>query len=350
MKKRSKIFMSLMLALVISLSTFTIALAASISNGNFETGNLNGWQRTQSGYGQWVAYSGTSLPMSMYVGSFYAPPEGSNAAATSQTGPSMQILYQDLVLEPEYYHELSFWLYYENYGGIFYTPNTLLTNTLNQQYRIDLVDPNAPITSVSPGDVLATLFRTEVGDPPSMAPTKVTFNLDSYAGQTVRLRFAVTDTLYYFAGAVDDVQIESELINLPPDTSGAYADKDCIWPPNHKMVDVGIEGVTDPDGDPITLTIVSITSDEPVNDSGDGNQTPDADGIGTDVATVRAERSGNGDGRVYVVSFIAEDGNGGVSEGSVAIGVPHDKSGKDCSAVDSGQDYDATQSDDQFTP
>ena len=347
MKKRSKIFMSIMLALVISLSTFTIALAAAISNGDFETGNLNGWQKTQSGYGQWVAYSGTSLP---YVGSFNAPPEGSHAAVTTQSGPSMQILYQDLVLEPGYYHELSFWLYYKNYSNRFVTPNTLLTNTTNQQYRIDLVDPTAPITSVSPGDVLTMLFRTEVGDPLSMAPTMVTFNLDAYAGQTVRLRFAVTDTSYHFAGAVDDVRIESELINEPPDTSGAYADKDCIWPPNHKMVDVGINGVTDPDGDPVSLTIVSITSDEPTDSSGDGNHAPDAYGIGTNIATVRAERAGDGDGRVYVVNFIAEDGNGGVSEGSVTIGVPHDKSGKDCSAVDSDQDFDATQSIHPFSP
>ncbi|MFC2024831.1 hypothetical protein ACFLTG_00230 [Chloroflexota bacterium] len=345
MKIRVKYFMVTISVITALLLTSSIALAATISNGNFETGNLNGWQETHTG-GQWVTYSGTSMP----GGSFYAPPEGRYAAATRQYGGSMQILYQDLVLDPGYYHELSFWLYYKNWYSRFYTPDTLLANTTNQQYRIDLMDPNAPITSVSPGDVLTMLFRTEVGAPLSMAPTKVTFNLDSYAGQTVRLRFAVTDTMYYFAGAVDDVQIESELINLPPDTSGAYADKDCIWPPNHKMVDVGIEGVTDPDGDPVTLTIVSITSDEPTNGSGDGDKTPDADGIGTDIPIVRVERSGNGDGRVYVVSFIAEDGNGGVSEGSVTIGVPHDRSGKGCSAVDSGQDYDATQSDDQFTP
>jgi len=346
-KIRAKYFIVTMITLIALLSTSSVVLAAAISNGDFETENLNGWQETHSGSGQWIAYSaGTSMP----GGSFYAPPEGRYAAATSQTGISMHILYQDLVLEPGYHHELSFWLYYKNYFYRFFTPDTLLTNTTNQQYRIDLMDPDAPITSVSPDDVLTTLFRTEVGDPLSMAPAMLTFNLDGYAGQAVRLRFAVTNTVYLFAGAVDDVRIESEPMNEPPDTSGAYADKACIWPPNHKMVDVGIKGVTDPDDDPVTLTIVSITSDEPTNDSGDGNHTPDAYGIGTNIATVRAERSGDGDGRVYVVNFIAEDGNGGVSEGSVIIGVPHDKSGKACSAVDSGQDYDATQSNSQFVP
>ena len=39
-----------------------------------------------------------------------------------------------------------------------------------------------------------------------------------------------------------------------------------------------------------------------------------------------------------------------MSEGSVTIGVQHDKSKKTCSAVDSGKDYDATQSNSQFSP
>ena len=134
--------------------------------------------------------------------------------------------------------------------------------------------------------------------------------------------------------------------NQPPDTSGAYADKDCLWPPNHKFVNVNILGVTDPDGDPVTITIDSITSDEPTaSDKGSGGKkhSPDASGVGTDTASVRAERSGKGDGRVYQINFTANDGNGGIALGSVEVSVPHDKSLKDCLAIDSGQDYDATQ-------
>ena len=57
---------------------------------------------------------------------------------------------------------------------------------------------------------------------------------------------------------------------------------------------------------------------------------------------IRAERSGNGDGRVYVINFIGEDGKGGMCVGSVVVKVPHDQSSKSCPAVDSGQNYDAT--------
>ena len=133
--------------------------------------------------------------------------------------------------------------------------------------------------------------------------------------------------------------------NRPPDCSEAYADPGCLWPPNHKFVDISVMGVTDPDGDPITITIVAITSDEATatdKGSGGANHAPDAYGVGTDTASVRAERSGNGDGRVYTISFMADDGRGGVCEGSVTVNVPHDQSDDTCSAIDSGQDYDAT--------
>jgi len=134
--------------------------------------------------------------------------------------------------------------------------------------------------------------------------------------------------------------------NLPPDCSEAYAEPGCLWPPNHKFVEVSIMGVTDPDGDLVTITIYAITSDEPTaSDKGSGGAThaPDASGIDTDTASIRAERSGNGDGRVYVIQFTASDGRGGECEGSVMVKVPHDQSAEECLAIDSGQDYDATE-------
>lgn len=140
--------------------------------------------------------------------------------------------------------------------------------------------------------------------------------------------------------------LERVVPNRPPDCSEAYADLGCLWPPNHKFVDVSIMGVTDPDDDPVTITITAITSDEPTaSDKGSGGakHAPDAYGIGTDTASVRAERSGNGDGRVYVIHFTASDGRGGECEGSVIVKVPHDQSVEDCPAIDSGQNYDATE-------
>jgi uncharacterized repeat protein (TIGR01451 family) len=110
--------------------------------------------------------------------------------------------------------------------------------------------------------------------------------------------------------------------NHPPEC-GATAIE--LWPPSHKFETVSIAGVTDPDGDSLTTTIVGISQDEPLNGRGDGNTCPDGKGVGTSSASVRAERSGVGDGRVYHVLFTASDGKGGQCTGSVRVCVPHDQ-------------------------
>ncbi len=111
--------------------------------------------------------------------------------------------------------------------------------------------------------------------------------------------------------------------NLPPACSHAAADPAQIWPPNHQLVLVAITGVTDPDGDPVTITVTDVTQNEPLSGEGDGNSCPDAV-VANGAAQVRAERSGGGNGRVYTISFAASDGQGGTCNGSVAVCVPHD--------------------------
>ena len=138
--------------------------------------------------------------------------------------------------------------------------------------------------------------------------------------------------------------LDNVMVNCPPDCSNATPSVDTLWPVNHKFVSINIMGVTDPDDDPVTITITSIFQDEPVNVEGSGSTEPDGQGIGTDTAEVRAERSGTkkvpGNGRVYHISFIAEDGAGGICEGTVTVCVPHDQSGDPC--IDEGALYDST--------
>jgi glutamine cyclotransferase len=142
------------------------------------------------------------------------------------------------------------------------------------------------------------------------------------------------------------VPVEDISFNRPPECDEAYADPDELWPPNHKFRDVSVAGVTDPDGDPVAITITAISQDEPLNGIGDGNTScPDGAGVGTDTASVRAERSGSkkvpGDGRIYHVGFMADDGKGGQCTGAVTICVPHDqRRGHVC--VDQGPLFDST--------
>jgi len=128
--------------------------------------------------------------------------------------------------------------------------------------------------------------------------------------------------------------------NLPPVCSNALAFPAVLWTPNHQFVPIIVMGVTDPDGDAVTITVTGATQDEPVNAKGDGNTSPDAV-IEAGAASVRAERSGNGNGRVYQVSFKAEDGKGSSCTGAVTVGVPHSmKVG--ITAIDDGQVYVST--------
>jgi hypothetical protein len=133
--------------------------------------------------------------------------------------------------------------------------------------------------------------------------------------------------------------------NRAPVCTAASAAPALIWPPNHKFVPFRIQGVTDPDGDPIAIRIARITQDQPVDGTGDGRTAFDAIGVGTATASVRAERTGNlrvpEDGRLYQADFTATDGKGGSCTGSVFLGVPHDQ-GQHSLPRDNGCRWDST--------
>lgn len=131
--------------------------------------------------------------------------------------------------------------------------------------------------------------------------------------------------------------------NDPPNCANATPSESILWPPNHKFEAITIGGVTDPEGDAITIRVTGIRQDEPVDTEGDGKHVPDGKGVGTATAEVRAERSGTkktpGNGRVYHIAFTATDPGGRTCSGSVEVGVPHDK--KD-TPVDDGPTFDST--------
>ena len=109
-----------------------------------------------------------------------------------------------------------------------------------------------------------------------------------------------------------------------------------LWPPNHKFISVQVEGVTDPDGDDLaTISILSISQDEPVDGRGSGNTSPDGQ-IEGQQALIRSERSGWGDGHVYSITYSALDGKGGSCTGVVQVCVPQNEK-KDC--TDQGPQY-----------
>jgi cysteine-rich repeat protein len=132
-----------------------------------------------------------------------------------------------------------------------------------------------------------------------------------------------------------------EVPNRPPVCDAAVATPDSLWPPNHKLVPVTVDGVVDPDGDPVLITVTGVAQDEPVEAQGDGSTCVDATGTGTDIVGLRSERSGQGDGRVYHVAFRADDPHGGVCFGEVTVCVRHDN-GHGGACGDQGPLFDST--------
>ncbi|HSN86491.1 MAG TPA: SBBP repeat-containing protein [Thermoanaerobaculia bacterium] len=140
----------------------------------------------------------------------------------------------------------------------------------------------------------------------------------------------------YVTGGFGDVYVARLRFDLPPDCTAATAAPSTLWLPNGRMVPVSIRGVTDPDGDPVTLRVTAIHQDEPLSRKGQ----PDASGLGTSRPSVRADRAGHGDGRVYHITFEATDPAGAACTGTVTVCVPHDRGKGSCG--DGGAVVDST--------
>lgn len=152
---------------------------------------------------------------------------------------------------------------------------------------------------------------------------------------TYPLTLTVTDD----DGATGSATTTITVVNTPPDCTGVTPSVDTLWPPNHQMVTVSLSGVSDADGDAVTITIDSVFQDEPVDGTGDGSSAPDAVITG-DQVDLRAERSGNGDGRYYHVGFSATDGTD-TCTGTVTVTVDKNQ-GRKGAAVDQGPLHDST--------
>ena len=114
--------------------------------------------------------------------------------------------------------------------------------------------------------------------------------------------------------------------NPPPTITNATADPSSLWPPNHRMVNVTVSyDVTDNCPLPPGTCTLSVTSNEPVNGKGDGDTSPDWIVLDDHHVLLRAERAGNGHGRIYTITITCTDSGGNSSSEDVIVTVPHDR-------------------------
>jgi pimeloyl-ACP methyl ester carboxylesterase len=126
------------------------------------------------------------------------------------------------------------------------------------------------------------------------------------------------------SGHVDCDILEIAVVDTQPPDLTVLLSHSLLWPPNHKMIDIeALVEAEDLCGDVVTLELVSIVSNEQDDGRGDGHTTGDIKGadIGTldQLFQLRAERAGDGGGRVYTVTYRAVDASGNETIASAEV-------------------------------
>ncbi len=227
--------------LVAGTGAFGIAVAiamAAPTNGNFEKGNFDGWERVDDNgdiilpraeaKGKWQVYKGKlkfdfeevpprggDAPPNAKLAE---PPQGKFAAGLGSQGPGTHILHRVLSVSGK--QQLSFKLSYWNTADDFYVQDTLSpeppgrragsmgpSEFPNQQLRVDIMDPEAPVDSLKNANIVKTIFRTKPGDKRRLDYTK--FKTTLKQGE-YRLRIAEVDNQSNFMVGVDAVKLKQK--------------------------------------------------------------------------------------------------------------------------------------------
>jgi len=105
-----------------------------------------------------------------------------------------------------------------------------------------------------------------------------------------------------------------------------------LWPPNHRMVNItATVRVNDncSSGSSLDWVLESITSNEDDDGYGDGDTSNDIQNATYNTRdltfSLRRERSGRGNDRIYTITYKATDAAGNVSRASATVTVPHNQ-------------------------
>lgn len=198
----------------------TPAASGTITNGDFETGDLSGFTADQTFAGQsnsgpshLYAYSGT---MSSSGYDIPAPAQGQFAAILDDgSGFGSEVLYQDVTV-PSGGGRLSLTYAYASFAPLADPESFDYTRDSNtapvQQFRVDVIRPSAGIRSAAAADILTTLVRTRAGAPKELGQTSASADLTPFAGQTVRIRMITASNKDSLLAEVDGITLTA----IPP--------------------------------------------------------------------------------------------------------------------------------------
>ena len=209
----------------------------------------------------------------------------------------------------------------------------------------DAVDDTATVEVNSGASILDVLNNDSDPDLDPLTITAVTQGSNggvvSTDGATVSYSpapdFLGTDTFTYTVddgqGGTDTATVTVTVVDTTPPQVTATVETASLWPPNHQLQNVGLTVNTSDNGGGAVTTAVSVFSDEDNLAPDSGNFSPDATNIAPATLQLRAERSGSGDGRVYLISVIATDASNNSAVSCVTVVVPLNNSPQAHAAV-----------------
>ena len=243
-------------------------------------------------------------------------------------------------------------------GGLYAIDDIVITTHPDAANQPPIADagPDQTLECTDATGTLVTLDGSNSSDPDSTPGTNDDIeSFDWYegdvllgSGETLDYTFplGVHTVTLVVTDSADETDEDEVVITVedttPPDIS-LSVNKNSLWPPNHKMVDVGFTCTVSDNCDEDPEISIEVTSDEPTVTPRWIRRprfAPDARITDSDMVFLRAERYWRGDGRVYVITVTATDESGNQASSNAVAKVNRRKRKE---AIDSGQNYDATE-------
>lgn len=182
-------------------------------------------------------------------------------------------------------------------------------------------DPGATATDDRDGNITASIAISGTVDTSTVGTYQVRYNVSDAAGNA----------------APEVVRTVQVVDTTPPEIMGASVDKAVLSPPNHKLIDVTVNYTTT-DNCSAPAMIVSTLSvakqdlgreeedDDDDDDDGHGKKNePDWVIVDAHHVKLRAERLGDSDGRLYLITITSTDQAGNSATKVVTVFVPKDR-------------------------
>lgn len=203
--------------------------------------------------------------------------------------------------------------------------------TSSATFIVSVIDSTAPAvnappvfaeaTSAAGATVSYTVTATDLVDGPvavTCTPASGTF----FAFGQTEVACVASDSRFNEANVTFIVTVQD---TTAPQVISISATPATLWPPDHKMVNVAIAVVATDLIDPSPVSqIVSVSSNQPDNGTGDGDTPNDFVITGPLTLQLRAERSG-GKERIYTITVQTSDSFGNITTSLVEVKVADSK-------------------------